>query len=70
MSQLAEIYAGWKNYVFPNPQVEEEAKRRIAICVTNDCKKFRANNKTCMLCGCYMPAKVRSPQSKCLIRKW
>lgn len=69
MSQLAEIYAGWKNYVFPNPQIEELAKKRIAICVGNECKKFRPN-KTCALCGCYMPAKVRSPKSRCAIKKW
>lgn len=69
MSQLLEIYEGWKNLVFPNPQVEEEAKRRIEICVSNKCKKFRAN-KTCAYCGCYMPAKVRSPESHCVINKW
>jgi len=69
MSQLSEIYDGWKNYVFPNQQVEEEAKRRIAICVNNECKKFRGN-KTCVLCGCYMPAKVRSSRSHCLMKKW
>jgi hypothetical protein len=69
MNQLSEIYTGWKNYTFPNPQIEELAKKRIAICVQNDCKKFRAN-KTCALCGCYMPAKVRSPKSKCKLGKW
>jgi hypothetical protein len=69
MSQLEEIYTGWKNYIFPNPEVEVEAKRRIAICVTNECKKFRPN-KSCALCGCYMPAKVKSPNSHCGIGKW
>jgi hypothetical protein len=67
MSQLIEIYDGWKNVVFPSPEVEIEAKRRIAICV--ECPKFR-KNKTCMLCNCYMPAKTRSPQSRCAIKKW
>jgi len=69
MSVLAEIFEGWKNYTFPNPQVEELAKKRMAICVSNECKRFR-KNKTCALCGCYMPAKVRSPKSKCTIKKW
>jgi len=69
MSVLAEIFEGWKNYTFPNPQVEELAKKRMAICVSNECKRFR-KNKTCALCGCYMPAKVRSPKSKCAIKKW
>lgn len=69
MSVLSEIYEGWKNFAFPNPQFEAEAKRRIAICVSNECGKFRAN-KSCALCGCFMPAKVRSPKSHCRIKKW
>jgi hypothetical protein len=69
MGQLSEIYEGWKNLAFPSPEIEEEAKRRIAICVSNECKKFKAN-KTCALCGCFMPAKVRSSQSHCNIGKW
>ena len=64
---LAEIYEGWKNLVFDNPDVREEAKRRMAICVA--CDKFR-KTKTCTLCGCYMPAKVRNLKMKCLINKW
>ena len=62
MSQLSEIYDGWKNYVFQDPEVEEIAKKRIAICVANECKKFKTN-KSCAMCGCYMPAKVRSRKS-------
>ena len=69
MSVLQEIFDGWKNYAFPNPQVEEEAKKRMAICVENKCGKF-LKNKACALCGCYMPAKVRSPKSHCLLKKW
>ena len=67
MSQLSEIYVGWKNYTFPNADVEIEAKRRINICI--DCENLTKLNK-CKLCGCYMPAKVRSPKSKCNINKW
>ena len=69
MSVLSEIYNGWKNYVFPNPQIEELAKKRIAICVNNECGKFKPN-KSCTMCGCYMPAKVRSLRSKCPLKKW
>ena len=69
MSQLSEIFEGWKNLTFPSPEVEKQAKDRIAICVSNECRKFRTN-KTCALCGCYMPAKVRSPKSHCWINKW
>jgi hypothetical protein len=67
--QLSEIYEGWKNLAFPSPEVETEAKRRIEICVKNECRNFR-RNKTCALCGCYMPAKVRSIKSHCWIKKW
>jgi hypothetical protein len=69
MSRLSEIYEGWKNYIFPNPEIEKEAKRRIAICIETNCKEMQPNN-TCSLCGCYMPAKVRSPKSKCKLKKW
>jgi hypothetical protein len=67
MGQLSEIFEGWKNYAFPNKDVENEAKRRMAICV--GCDKLKKNN-SCALCGCYMPAKVRSPKSRCRIKKW
>lgn len=67
MSKLSEIYNGWKNLTFPNNRVEKEAKRRIAICI--DCDKLN-NRNFCVLCGCYMPAKVRSPKSHCRIKKW
>lgn len=67
MSKLSEIYNGWKNFTFPNKRVEKEAKRRIIICT--DCDKLNKRN-FCNLCGCYMPAKVRSPKSHCRIKKW
>ena len=67
MSRLSEIYEGWKNFTFPNQKIEIEAKKRIEICIT--CEKLKKNN-TCAMCGCYMPAKVRSPKSKCKLRKW
>jgi hypothetical protein len=65
-----EIVAGWKNYVFPNPQVEEEAKRRLKICLDKSICKKLSNRNYCTICRCYMPAKVRSPKSKCPLRKW
>jgi len=69
MGKLEEIYEGWKNYIFPSPAVEQEAKRRIEICVKNECKKFKSNN-TCGICGCFMSAKVRSLKSHCPIGMW
>lgn len=69
MSILSEIYDGWKNLVFENQAVEIEAKKRISICVNNKCKKFN-KRKFCEACGCYMPAKVRSVKSKCILGYW
>lgn len=67
MSRLQEIYDGWKNFTFQNPSIEIEAKKRMEICV--GCPNLSPRNM-CRLCGCYMPAKVRSPKSKCRIQKW
>jgi len=67
MSKLEEIYQGWKNYAFPNPEMEELAKKRAAICV--DCPKLKSNN-FCSVCGCYIPAKTRSKKSRCPLSKW
>jgi len=67
MSKLSEIYVGWKNFTFPNPKIEEIAKKRIAICI--DCDKLNKKNY-CKLCGCYMPAKTKSPKSHCRDKKW
>jgi recombinational DNA repair protein RecR len=67
MSKLSEIYEGWKNFTFPNPKIEAEAKRRIEICIV--CDKLTKRN-TCKLCGCYMLAKVRSPKAHCILKKW
>ena len=70
MSQLSEIIEGWRNLMFPpDPKIEELAIKRIIICISNDCKKFR-KNKTCAMCGCYMPAKVSSRRTKCYMGLW
>ena len=67
MCRLSEIYEGWKNLTFPNPKIEKIAKKRMEICV--GCPMLTKRN-ICELCGCYMPAKVRSPESKCVGEKW
>lgn len=71
---IKEIYDGWKNYTFKNPQIEETAKKRIDVCV--NCKDPKTgklgitNRKTCRYCGCFIPAKTRSIKSKCPLNKW
>lgn len=67
-----EIYNGWKNVIFSSPEIEKMAKERAKICVEciiND-KPGMRNNKTCRICGCFIPAKVRSEKSKCPLKKW
>ena len=70
MNILLEIYEGWKNLIFSSPEIEELAKKRIEICVSNKCKQFKTRRKSCGKCGCYMPAKVRNPDSKCNLKLW
>lgn len=62
-----DIIIGWKNYTFPNKEVEEIAKNRILTCL--DCENL-SKIHTCRLCGCFMPAKVRNPISKCPAKLW
>lgn len=70
MTQLEEIFLGWKNYIWPNKDIEVLAKKRIKICTDKSiCDKLKAN-KRCAICGCFMPAKVRSPKSKCPRKFW
>lgn len=65
--KLEEIIIGWKNYVFPNKCVEEQAKERLKVCL--NCKLL-SDRFFCNICHCYMPAKVRSPKSSCLKNYW
>lgn len=64
---LSEILNGWKHIIFKDPEVEKLAHRRIRLCV--DCDSLRPT-KTCNICNCYMPAKVRSVKSTCPKNKW
>jgi len=66
---LKEIWAGYKNLIVTDPVIEKIAMDRYDHCHT--CEKLRSN-RTCSICGCFMPAKVRSPKSKCppSVGKW
>lgn len=61
-----EIKEGWKNYIFPNQEIEEMAEKRAIIC--SDCDKNGFG--VCQECGCPLVAKTRSPKSKCPLNKW
>jgi hypothetical protein len=64
--KFKEIVNGWTNYIFPNEEVEKEAKRRAEIC--SECPSN--NMGVCGECGCPLFAKTRSETSKCPLNKW
>ena len=47
-----------------------EAASRYAICTA--CDRFQPQTKTCGICYCYMPEKVKHAQSECAadVKKW
>ena len=66
MSKLSQIIEGWSNHIFDNPEVKKLAEARANICAT--CPENKSN--ICNKCGCYLPAKTKSPQATCPIEKW
>jgi len=46
----------------------DEARRRLAICAS--CSSYRASDKTCAECGCYIAAKARLASEQCPTSKW
>lgn len=62
---MSKILTGFLNLMLGRKTPQDE--RRARIC--SGCKFLRAN-KTCSVCNCYMPAKVKSPKAKCPKNKW
>jgi hypothetical protein len=65
-----EIATGYKNLIWKDEEIEKIAEKRGKIC--ESCGEL---NKAgfylyCDLCGCYVPAKLRSPESTCAANKW
>lgn len=46
----------------------DEARRRLAVCAS--CNSYRASDKTCAECGCYIAAKARLASEQCPSDKW
>lgn len=65
---IKSILEGWKNYIFPNEEVEEIAKHRLLVC--SKCP-HRINSK-CGECGCPLETKARAvnQRNKCPKDKW
>lgn len=81
LSKSSEIFEGWKNFVFPNKDVETIAKRRLEVCLKcNYCKTITLNRRIpvvrrieylgCSLCRCPIEKKVRSLKSSCPKKYW
>jgi hypothetical protein len=69
MATLKEIFKGWRNLAFGNLEVRKLAQTRMSVCS----KCHHASAKTylhCEVCGCYIPAKARSPESECPLNFW
>jgi hypothetical protein len=71
MSQISEILNGWGNLAkhaigILDDDTKSISENRLEIC--NSCE-FRQNN-ICGECGCFLPAKVLSMDSKCPKDKW
>ena len=60
-NKFERIVEGWGNLAFKNADVEKLAKERAKICAV--CQQN--NNEWCKMCGCYIPAKVRSRAEIC-----
>ncbi len=66
---IKRVIIGWWN-VITNKE-SEEAKRRYSICMKCDVKiKISRNEYICSKCGCFLRAKSRSPEEKCVLNKW
>jgi len=82
-NRLKAIVQGFKNYVFPNKEIEEIAIKRATICATcpaavetmmkqllpDDSIKEITGLK-CSDCGCILSAKVRQVFESCPQKKW
>ena len=64
MSKAKDIFVGFKNLITGQETPDEE--RKLKICSTCSFRK----KKYCGVCGCYLPAKVKSPGSECPKNKW
>lgn len=78
MSQLSQIYEGWRNNLLPPKKLEEviatTSKARLAIC--NECPHHSKFHKSvrpddhCTNCGCTLAAKTKCLSCACPINKW
>ncbi len=70
LSKSKEIATGYKNLILKSEEIEQMAAERGKICA--ECGELNRAGfyLYCDLCGCYVPAKLRSPESECKAGKW
>jgi hypothetical protein len=70
LEKLSQIYEGWKNLVFENPEVEKVAIPRLEICAKCPIRTNGACDSSKGGCGCVVSAKARCLDCKCPKGKW
>lgn len=72
MSKLKEIIDGWTHLIVKDSVTESTATERSEEC--DKCESLSTLSGGfylhCKKCGCYIPAKIRSKNSKCPENRW
>lgn len=70
MSQINDIFQGFKNLIFKDEKIEPIAETRLAICYPCPARTDNKCDRSKGGCGCFLKAKVRSLSSSCPKQKW
>lgn len=70
IEQLGQIFEGWKNLIFEDPEVEKVALPRLEICAKCPIRTNGVCDSTKGGCGCNTAAKARCLTCKCPKGKW
>lgn len=65
---IERVIIGWWNVITNKESME--AKRRYSICMECSDKIKIGREYICSRCGCFLRAKSRSPEEKCVLNKW
>jgi len=70
IKQLGQIYEGWSNLIFEDPEVEKVALPRLEICSKCPIRTNGVCDSSKGGCGCVTSAKARCLTCKCPKDKW
>lgn len=65
---IKRVLVGWFNVIIKKET--PEAKRKYKICMECNEKIKIGRSWVCSQCGCFLNAKTRSPEEKCMLNKW